>query len=57
MSHLLFHPALLLIDHGHFQYNGVSLGFCLLSMSFSMRNHFLRAVSVDVHLTLKRWWN
>eukprot|EP01065_Artemidia_motanka_P024036 TRINITY_DN28693_c0_g1_i1.p1 TRINITY_DN28693_c0_g1~~TRINITY_DN28693_c0_g1_i1.p1 ORF type:complete len:501 (+),score=122.70 TRINITY_DN28693_c0_g1_i1:67-1569(+) len=23
------HPALLLIDHGHFQYNGVCLGLCL----------------------------
>ncbi|KIJ59031.1 glycosyltransferase family 57 protein [Hydnomerulius pinastri MD-312] len=30
---LLFHPALLLIDFGHFQYNSVMLGFTLLAMN------------------------
>eukprot|EP00171_Calliarthron_tuberculosum_P020064 IDg20064t1 len=27
-----FIPALLLMDHGHFQYNSVSLGFCVLAL-------------------------
>ncbi|EKM79278.1 hypothetical protein AGABI1DRAFT_74153 [Agaricus bisporus var. burnettii JB137-S8] len=31
---LLFHPALLLIDFGHFQYNSVMLGFTVLAMNF-----------------------
>ncbi|KAI0315804.1 glucosyltransferase [Amylostereum chailletii] len=31
---LLFHPALLLIDFGHFQYNSVMLGFTLLAINF-----------------------
>ncbi|KAH0832368.1 glycosyltransferase family 57 protein [Lanmaoa asiatica] len=30
---LLFHPALLLIDFGHFQYNSVMLGFTLLAIN------------------------
>eukprot|EP00668_Euglena_longa_P014795 GGOE01018821.1.p1 GENE.GGOE01018821.1~~GGOE01018821.1.p1 ORF type:complete len:510 (-),score=135.54 GGOE01018821.1:321-1850(-) len=30
---LSLHPALLLIDHGHFQYNGVSLGLALLAVA------------------------
>lgn len=30
-------PSLILIDHGHFQYNGVSLGFFLLSVALFMR--------------------
>lgn len=29
-------PALILIDHGHFQYNGISLGLFLISMSCFM---------------------
>ncbi|KDR82818.1 hypothetical protein GALMADRAFT_851446 [Galerina marginata CBS 339.88] len=31
---LIFQPALLLIDFGHFQYNSVMLGFTLLAMNF-----------------------
>ncbi|KAG6854653.1 hypothetical protein C0991_003301 [Blastosporella zonata] len=31
---LLFQPALLLIDSGHFQYNSVMLGFTLLALNF-----------------------
>ncbi|KAK7681619.1 hypothetical protein QCA50_015352 [Cerrena zonata] len=31
---LLFQPALLLIDFGHFQYNSVMLGFSLLALNF-----------------------
>jgi alpha-1,3-glucosyltransferase len=29
---LLMQPSLLLIDHGHFQYNNASLGLCLLGI-------------------------
>ena len=29
----LLNPTLLIIDHGHFQYNSVSLGFMLLAVS------------------------
>ena len=28
----LFNPALLLVDHGHFQYNSVSLGLALIAL-------------------------
>ncbi|KAJ6559179.1 glycosyltransferase family 57 protein [Mycena vulgaris] len=31
---LLFQPALLLVDFGHFQYNSVMLGFALLAINF-----------------------
>ena len=29
LAMVLLHPALVLVDHGHFQYNGISLGFTL----------------------------
>ncbi|KAF5360802.1 hypothetical protein D9756_004908 [Leucocoprinus leucothites] len=38
---LLFQPALLLIDFGHFQYNSVMLGFTLLAMNFFATGHDL----------------
>ncbi|KAG4303643.1 hypothetical protein PCANB_000099 [Pneumocystis canis] len=31
---ILLQPALILIDHGHFQYNNVMLGFALLSITY-----------------------
>lgn len=31
MISLLFNPCLILVDHGHFQYNGVSLGLAILA--------------------------
>jgi alpha-1,3-glucosyltransferase len=34
-------PALLLIDHGHFQYNGVSIGLALLAASEILQKRFL----------------
>ncbi|KAJ6477423.1 glycosyltransferase family 57 protein [Mycena vitilis] len=38
---LLFQPALLLVDFGHFQYNSVMLGFALLAMNFFAWGHDL----------------
>ena len=34
---LLLNPALLLVDHGHFQYNGVSLGLFLIALCLGNR--------------------
>jgi len=34
---LLTYPGLIIIDHGHFQYNNMSLGFFLLSVAFILR--------------------
>lgn len=34
-------PSLILIDHGHFQYNGVSLGFFIAAVTFFMRKYDL----------------
>lgn len=34
-------PSLVLIDHGHFQYNSISLGFTLLSVYFLLKNRDL----------------
>ena len=36
---LAMHPGLLLIDHGHFQYNGISLALALLGVAFIMDDH------------------
>ncbi|KAG2433128.1 hypothetical protein HYH02_012829 [Chlamydomonas schloesseri] len=38
---LLFNPALLLIDHGHFQYNGISLGLTLAAVAAIARGRRL----------------
>lgn len=35
---ILFQPALILIDHGHFQYNSVMLGFSLLCINDLLRD-------------------
>lgn len=40
---ILFQPALILIDHGHFQYNSVMLGFALLSIVNLLHNKWLAA--------------
>lgn len=42
-SAILFQPALILIDHGHFQYNSVMLGFALLSIVNLLNNKWLAA--------------
>ena len=36
---LLLNPAILLIDHGHFQYNGVSLGLCMAAILAYDKNY------------------
>ena len=41
---LLLQPGQIVIDHGHFQYNGVSLGLCLISMVLCLQQRFLWAV-------------
>lgn len=38
---LLLGPPLILIDHGHFQYNGVSLALCLLAVAAAGRGRQL----------------
>ncbi|XP_041359945.1 dolichyl pyrophosphate Man9GlcNAc2 alpha-1,3-glucosyltransferase-like [Gigantopelta aegis] len=40
---MLLYPGLILIDHGHFQYNSVSLGAALLGMACIVRNQDLWA--------------
>jgi alpha-1,3-glucosyltransferase len=38
---LLILPGLILIDHGHFQYNGVCLGFSLFACYFLLEDQYL----------------
>jgi alpha-1,3-glucosyltransferase len=40
---LLFHPALVLIDHGHFQYNSIGLGLMIWTGVFAVRRKFCAA--------------
>ena len=46
----LLQPALLLIDHGHFQYNTVALGLALWSFALAANN-----ISTSVLLNNNRW--
>ena len=39
----LTQPALLLIDHGHFQYNSVALGLTLWSLYYASKNYYVAA--------------
>ena len=41
---VLFNPVILLIDHGHFQYNTVMLGFFVLSLAFLLRKKFVLSI-------------
>lgn len=43
LTALLMQPATILIDHGHFQYNTVMLGFMLASIASIFANHHLWA--------------
>eukprot|EP00056_Hartaetosiga_gracilis_P018507 m.11029 g.11029 ORF g.11029 m.11029 type:complete len:535 (-) comp6802_c0_seq2:11-1615(-) len=40
---LAFHPCFILIDHGHFQYNSISLGFALWATYFIATKRFVLA--------------
>ncbi len=52
---LLLNPALLLIDHGHFQYNGVSLGLCMAAiLAFDKNRPNLCAFFFTLSLNFKQ---
>ncbi|KAG2069054.1 hypothetical protein BDR04DRAFT_1078626 [Suillus decipiens] len=52
---LLFHPALLLIDFGHFQYNSVMLGLTLLAINaFAAGHDLLGAIFFVLSLGFKQ---
>jgi alpha-1,3-glucosyltransferase len=38
---ILMQPALIMIDHAHFQFNSVMLGFTLLSIDCFLTKHFI----------------
>ena len=40
---LLTQPALLIIDHGHFQYNGIAVGLALWAVSFVLNRNYKTA--------------
>ena len=48
---LLLNPAILLIDHGHFQYNGVSLGLCMAAILAYDKNYpnLLFVYNMDIY--------
>jgi alpha-1,3-glucosyltransferase len=52
---LLLHPTLLVLDHGHFQYNGVSLGLALGAVAATARgNNLLCAFLFSLALNFKQ---
>ncbi|ORZ35442.1 ALG6, ALG8 glycosyltransferase family-domain-containing protein, partial [Catenaria anguillulae PL171] len=55
LSVLLFFPGLVLIDHGHFQYNLVMLGLSMYAFtSMAMGNHLRSAVAFSMALLFKQ---
>ena len=51
---VLFHPALLIVDHIHFQYNGFLLGLLLISMTLAASgNDILATVAFSMLLCFK----
>lgn len=51
---ILAHPGLYIVDHIHFQYNGMLLGILLISMSFGMYgNDILATLAFTVLLCMK----
>ncbi|KAJ1667097.1 Glucosyltransferase-like protein [Coemansia sp. RSA 1813] len=51
----LLQPCLLLVDHGHFQYNSVMLGFLVWSVYFATQQHYvLMAISFCCSLLFKQ---
>jgi alpha-1,3-glucosyltransferase len=52
---LLLEPARNLIDHGHFQYNGICLGFTILAVACIVQNrHYLGSVFFCLALNYKQ---
>ncbi|KAI8918723.1 glycosyl transferase [Entophlyctis helioformis] len=52
---VLIHPTLLIIDHGHFQYNSAMLGFALLAFAaFINRRYTLGSLFFCLSLTFKQ---
>jgi len=52
LTFALTQPALVLIDHGHFQYNCVSLGLALWGFYYMTKDHFLNCVIGSVFFCL-----
>jgi alpha-1,3-glucosyltransferase len=52
----LFFPLLILIDHGHFQYNSISLGLALFAfiMATQEKTILLSAISFTLALNYKQ---
>lgn len=51
----LIYPGLILIDHGHFQYNCISLGFMVFAVAFlSMNRHILASIFFCLSLNYKQ---
>lgn len=51
----LFYPGIILIDHGHFQYNSISLGFLILATTFLLKeNNLLATVLFCLALNYKQ---
>jgi alpha-1,3-glucosyltransferase len=52
---VLFQPALILVDHGHFQYNAVMLGFALLAIvNLAIRNRYMGSVMFVLSVCFKQ---
>lgn len=52
---VLLQPAILLIDHGHFQYNNVCLGFTALGVALILQGHeFLGSICYCLALNFKQ---
>ncbi|CAI5732958.1 unnamed protein product [Peronospora destructor] len=52
---ILLQPAVLLIDHGHFQYNNVCLGFTALGVALILQGHeFLGSICYCLALNFKQ---
>merc|ERR1740117_2239136 len=48
----LCQPAIMLIDHGHFQYNSVALGLSIASFSFMVQSDFASCIWGGFFFTL-----
>ncbi|KAJ2850729.1 Glucosyltransferase-like protein, partial [Coemansia erecta] len=52
---VLLQPCLLLVDHGHFQYNSLMLGFLVWSVYFALQQHYvLMAIAFCCSLLFKQ---